>query len=127
MGDETQEAAQEAQVNSTRCDHERGICISGDPACGVTYERLRELVHGMFDAPRLTPRYRVHVAGQVQEDGSQVCIDCGYELLGPDTKGEMASTAEWGFPPFRRVVEGPTCISLVTPDRQLASDEVPCR
>ena len=66
--------------------------------------------------------YRVHVAGQVQEDGSQVCLRCGAEILEASADGDI-----WGFPAGRRVVEGPSAFHVITADRQLASNEVPCR
>ena len=68
--------------------------------------------------------YIVHEAGELQPDGSQCCHRCGRPIL--DAAPPGANRALWGFPVSRRVVQGPVCTYLVTVDRQLTSDEVPC-
>lgn len=72
----------------------------------------------------MPPRYIVHEAGELQPDGSQRCRRCGWLIL--DAAPPTANRALWGFPMFRRIVQGPVCTYLVTVDRQLASDEVSC-
>jgi hypothetical protein len=72
----------------------------------------------------VTPRYTVHEAGQIQEDGSQHCWRCGFQIL--KAAPPFADRNLWGYGPGRRLVEGPHCTYLVTPDRQLAPNEVPC-
>lgn len=77
-------------------------------------------------------RYIVHEAGELGPYGAQRCRRCGTLLLdfapvdasrGPRARRRGDS---WGFPVGRRVIVGPTCTFLVTADRELASDEVPC-
>ncbi len=83
---------------------------------------------GPLDTPRELPSvYRVHEAGQVQEDGSQQCHRCGLVLL--DAPPTFNKHSLWGFGIGRRIAEMPIsgALYLVTVDRQLAPDEVPCR
>jgi hypothetical protein len=70
-------------------------------------------------------RYVVHEAGEVQADGTQSCARCGFVIL--DAAPPDADSNLWGFGLGRRIVQGPHCTYLVTVDRQLAPDEVPCR
>jgi hypothetical protein len=80
---------------------------------------------------------RIHVAGEVHADGSQRCLECGLQLIGPDCDAvcdRFASRPVWGFPFGRRVVEpaasaasGLPSFYLMSPDRHLAPGEEPCR
>lgn len=71
------------------------------------------------------PRYIVHEAGELQPDGSQTCARCVFVIL--DAAPLDANRDLWGFGLGRRIVQGPHCTYLVTADRQLAPDEVPCQ
>jgi hypothetical protein len=71
--------------------------------------------------------HRVHEAGELEENGAQACRRCGFLIL--DAAPPDANRLLWGFGYGRRVAEIPRSgtFYLITPDRQLAHDEVPCR
>lgn len=81
------------------------------------------------------PAYLVHEAGPLQADGCQRCAACDFVLVEAAARdwasqfqmSEEVALGVWGFPVGRRVVVTPVCIYLLTPDRELAGDEVPCR
>lgn len=74
-----------------------------------------------------TPLYVVHEAGEMESDGAQSCRRCGFVILDAPLPAVFDRAPDlWGFPVGRRIVQGPDCTYLMTVDRQLAHDEVPC-
>ncbi len=85
------------------------------------------LVEGQRDLLRTRAvQYLVHEAGAVAVDGAQTCRRCGAALLSPAPAG--ANRALWGYALGRRIGVLPSSgrLYLLSPDRQLAPDEVLC-
>ena len=107
-----------------RGDGLQALC-GGPKCCMECALELAAVFEAARDAGQVPARYIVHEAGEIAADGSQACSRCGFVIL--DAAPENADRSLWGFGVGRRVIQGPTCTYLVTADRGLAPDEVPCQ